>query len=790
MEQLDFLDLIWGSAEGYVQFAQKRKDDAGNRTGDPTDTKAFLWPAERERIGRWINLDDKLEDTLYFAVPLYNKSARQQVNLKAISAVYVDDDGVTGQYAVEPSIRVESSPGHFHNYWVLSESTDPNRALHVGFNISAKHRHDNEFHADMRPDHKFCGTDPGGWDSTQILRIPGSVNNKPEYLEYSEDGKGHRVTWHDSGARYTIEELEAAYPNNADDQYVSAFTLDELPKELPNLEELLSQLGHRQDVIALYMETPTGQGSSSGWDERLFALENALFRMGYRAPEVFVIARSAACNKFARGIRQSDGTFKPRPNPDMDLWRDVYKAEQTHVMRADTHMAVDYNPNLATFDIQAPTDPDALATPVLTKPPAFSMNVLTDEEIERSYQHRTFVDRYLEWATSKTDAAVVFHIASAFTILSLVFGEFGHAAVKYGKVRLNLWFMVMGKTTRSRKSTSRGLMLKLLDGIQTSKFRYDEGSDFTGEGLTNALLEKPKRSSLIHRDEVQGLFKEIGSKNYMSGLNDKLTELYDGWVGGKKRATGGSDVQNTDRVETNFVLFMMGIVTKITDVLTLEDFQSGFLARFIHVIGEPPAKTRETEWLDQAPINEVVHGDPLYLQLCNELMSKRTEWGNKVQDFTTVSIRFEDDAWKRWNDANWDMQQAIIEHERAEILEAALDRMSKSAMKAACLIAMAEGRDKVNMDDVLVSLRYAQDWAVDMVRTSEMVSDSFWKKDLNTLCDLIIAKGGEARWEDIYAKMDKRPNEFAQLVQGMVESGRGLSAVDPSSKTRWLKVTL
>lgn len=783
MEQLDFLDLIWGSAEGYVQFAQKRKDEAGNRTGDPTDTKAFLWPTERERIGRWLNLDEKLEDTLYFAVPLYKASARQQVNLKAISAVYVDDDGVTGEYNLPPSVTVESSPGHRHQYWVLSESADANRALRVGFNISAAHKHDNEFHDDMRPDHKFCGTDPGGWDSTQILRVPGSINNKAQY----GDDFQHRVTWADSGARYTIEELEAAYPNQSGDQYVSAFTLDELPKDLPNLEELLSQLGHRQDVINLYMETPTGQGTSSGWDERLFALENALFRMGYRAPEVFVIARSAACNKFARGIRQADNTFKPRPNPDMDLWRDVYKAEQTHVLRDDTHMAVDYNPNLATFDLQSP---DAPASPVLTKPPAFTMQVLTDEEIQRSYKHKTFIDRYLEWAQSKTDAAVVFHIASAFTVLSLVFGEFGHAAVKFGKIRLNLWFMVMGKTTRSRKSTSRGLMLKLLDGIQTSKFRYDEGSNFTGEGLVNSLLEKPKRSSLIHRDEVQGLFKEINGKNYMAGLSDTLTELYDGWVGGKKRATASDGIANADRVETNFVLFMMGIVSKITDILTLEDFQSGFLARFIHVIGEPPAKTRAAEWLDQAPLNEIVHGDPLYLQLCNELMAKRTEWSNKVPDFNTIAIRFEDDAWKRWNDANWDMQEAIQQHERAEILEAALDRMSKSAIKAAVLLAMAEGREKVNMDDVLVSLRYAQDWAVDMVRSSEMVSESYWKKDLNTLCDLVLAKGGEARWEEIYAKMDKRPNEFAQLVQGMVESGRGQSTIDPTHKTRWIKVNI
>jgi len=789
VEQLDFLDLVWGKAEGFVQFAQKRMDEQGHRTGDPTDTKEYRWPQERDRIGRWFTVNDRLEDTLYFAVPLYSAPQRQQVNLKAISAIYVDNDGVdgsqTGGYALPPSVSVFSSPGHQHDYWVLSEPADPNRSLRLGKIISALHQHDNIAHGDMKPEHKFCGTDPGGWDSTQLLRVPGSINNKPEY----GPGFQHRVAWEDSGARYTIEQLEAAFKVPENFEYVNTFSMEELPSDLPKIEDLLANLGHRQDIIALFSETPSGRGDSSGWDERLFALENELFRMGHGAREVFVIARSSACNKYARGIRNADGTFSPRRNPDLDLWKDVYKAEQTHVMRGSTHTAVDYNPSGSTFAVNGTPAPADESAPVLTRPPAFSMQVLTDEEIGISYSHRTWIDTYIDWATSKTDAAVVYHIASAFTILSLVFGEFGHVGAKFGKIRLNLWFLVMGKTTRARKSTSRNLLLKVLEGLQSSKYQYDEGSNFTAEGLETALLEKNKRSSLIHRDEVQGLFKEINGKNYMAGLNDKLTELYDGRVGGKKRATGGEN-KSSESAETNFVIFMMGIVSKITEILTLEDFQSGFLARFIHVIGEAPARTEESEWLDQAPINEIAQGDPLYVKMVKELMEKRNEWSKKVPDFETRAIRFEDDAWRRWNKANWEMQKAIQLHERAEILEAALDRMSKSALKAAALIAMADGREKVNMNDVLVSLRYAQDWAIDMVRSSELVSESFWKKDLNHLRDLIIAKGGHVKWEEAYSKMDKRPNEFAQLVEGFVQSGMGRSTIDPVSKGRWIEAFL
>ena len=773
-QQLDFLDRVWGDATGFVQLVQKRQDDQGNRTGDPTDGKFFRWPQERERIGRHIML--RTEEDLYFSVPLYSKAQRLQSDVKLISAVYVDDDGVTGEYRLKPSVIVYSSPGHKHVYWALSTPAEPGRALRIGAEISAAHKHDNEAHADMAA-HKFCGTDPGGWDASQILRVPGTLNTKKEY-----GPEPHRVEVEDTGLVYTLEELEAAYPHTQI-EYVSLTNLDEIPAGLPEIEPLLSRLGGRADLIDLFTNEPTGRGNSSGWDERLYALENELFRLGWSASEVYVVALQSACNKFRRGVRNGDGTFTPRPNPDGDLWRDVAKAEQVHGTRGGTWIAPEYDRESA-----MPDNPDEFGvTPEgRPKPPGFTMELLTEEELALVEQHKTFIDTYVSWATSKTDAAYVYHIASAFTILSLVFGEFGHASPKFGKLRLNLWFLVMGKTTRARKSTSRGLMLKVIKGIQTAMYQYDMGSDFTAEGLTASLLDKPRQSSLIHRDEVQGMFKEINTKNYMSGLNDILTALYDGEVNGKVRTGSGMQAG----AEVNFVLFLMGIVSKITDILTLEDFQSGFLSRFIHVIGEAPKRTKESEWLDQAPMNEVMTGDPVYIEMIKDLMLTRTKWQKVAEDRHTVSIRFEDDAWRRWNEANWDLQESVQQHERAEILEAALDRMGKSAIKASALLAMAEGRDKVNLTDVLVALKYMNGWAVDMVRSSELVSESFWKKDMNFLVDLALRKGGTIKWEEAYSKMDKKPHEFTQLVEGAVLSGKLTVQVDASSKSKWLEAKL
>ena len=786
-EQLEFLDHVWGSEPRFVQLVQRRRDSEGKRTGQPTDDKAFRWPDERTRIGRYI--DARLEEELYFAVPGYKKPVRQKEHVEMLNVVYVDDDGVTNPFKLESSFAVESSPGHMHRYWILDKAYNAHDVSMVGREISQHHKHDSEFHNDLleadqkrgEKPHKFCGTDPGGWDLSQILRMPGTLNTKPEY---GPDFK-HRVTvLEETGKVYTLAELQEAYPKTQPD-LIEALPLEQisaLPADMPDHVALLTQLGSRSDLISLIMDEPTGRGNSQGWDERLFALENELFRIGFTTKEVYAIAWHSACNKFKRGIRNADNTFSPRPNPELDLWRDVNKAAQVHQNHQNEWTSPGYDTS-SEVDVQVNGVEARIFDSVK---PTFELDLLTQAEHERISGLITFIDEYVEWATSKTDAAQVYHVASAFTILSVVFGEFGHAFPRFGKLRLNMWFLVMGKTTRARKSTSRSLMMKIIDGVQTDNYKYDEGSDFTGEGLANALLEKPRQSSLIHRDEVQGMFKEISTKSYMAGLSDMLTELYDGVVRGKKRATGG--VTNSDKVETNFVLFLMGIVSKITSVLTLEDFQSGFLARFIHVIGEAPPRTKETEWLDQASPSEIASGDPAYLKIVSNLMRVRAKWQKISPTRHTVAIIFEDDAWRRWNEANWDLQEAIKLHERAEILEAAVDRMGKSAMKAATLLAMSEGRERVNMDDVLVALDYTSRWASDMVRSTEMVSESFWQKDMNMLQDLAIKRGGVIKWEEAYSKMGKQPNEFKNLVEGLAMSGRVLIQTDQKTKTRWIEV--
>ena len=776
-DAVSFIEEFWTGLHGYGELELREKDSDGERTGAPVDTKWFQLPGDLNSgmVQRWVMRN--LEDDLYFTPNSYKRPVRQESEVNQTNFVYADDDGVTGQYRVPPSAEVTTSIGHKHIYWKLDAPVDSRRIKRVGFEIAAAHRHDNEAHGDMKADHKHCGTDPGGWDLVQILRVSGSKNKKNPFVEQivtwetrdDEDGNGL--------VSYTLEGLEAAYPQT-DAKVSIELPEDHLPDEIPDHKILLDRLSGRGDLIALWMNAP---GPNEDWSTRLHALLNALFRQKFTPEEVYSLAWTAQCNKWRRGSRNTNGTFTAYRDPELKLWADVRKAWVTHTEQPD-FFAYETIIDAAQEGVEEDGTP---INPVYrAQHDRLETVLLTPEERDAIKGLRTLVDTYVEWASQKTDAAKVYHIGAIFSIMSLVFGEFGHVEPRFGRLRLNLWFLIAGRTTRSRKSTALKLMLSILSGIQESNhFWYNEGSNFTGEGIDSRLAAKDRRSTLIYKDEIQGLFKEAGAKGYMTGLLDKLTDLYDGRVSGKLRS-GSTD--ETAEFESNFCFFGMGIVDKITSVLTNDDYDSGFAPRFIHVLGETPPKTKESEYLPQMDHAATRGIDPLYQKLMNDILMARTAWEMKVPDYRTVGIRFSDDAWERWNDMKWRMQEIITGTDREKVLEAAVDRLSISVMKASALLAMSDGREQVEVYDVLIAAQYAERWLQDLFDVSERVAESFWKKDLNNVHDLILRKGGRILWQDAYAASGKKPNEFEQMVNGMILSGMITVMIGEEDKKQWL----
>ena len=96
----------------------------------------------------------------YFS-PLRFDGPRQKPHVGRPGVIFADLDGAAVPDKRPPSVLIESSPDHYHAYWFLHEPVDPA-----------------EWEPHARGWSYEIGADKGGWDLTQVLRQPGTLNHK------------------------------------------------------------------------------------------------------------------------------------------------------------------------------------------------------------------------------------------------------------------------------------------------------------------------------------------------------------------------------------------------------------------------------------------------------------------------------------------------------------------------------------------------------------------------------------------------------------------------------------
>lgn len=165
-EQAIFFSAVFGDEAGYVFVSTM--DHAKKARGEPGfwSDRAFAYPAQRREILTFIKEQDANGCDVYFAVQLYGKpDARQKTLVRACPSAWSDLDTATPwEIDPQPSVILETSPGRFHGFWRSPVTMSPYEAEDISRRI-AYAQHDR-------------GADLGGWDLTQVLRIPGTHNHK------------------------------------------------------------------------------------------------------------------------------------------------------------------------------------------------------------------------------------------------------------------------------------------------------------------------------------------------------------------------------------------------------------------------------------------------------------------------------------------------------------------------------------------------------------------------------------------------------------------------------------
>lgn len=724
----EFFDLIFGNAPdgGYVALATYPRGgifDPSPGVG-PTKQLWFSWPQERN--GLVLTVSKNKHADLYVSPVIYKDKdkGRTKENALWVGVNYADADQASPEkFRIRPTVSVETSPGRYHLYWLLANPGTPEEVAENSRNIAYVHKDE--------------GCDTSGWNLGKLLRVPSTRNNKPGL------DQPFTVTAHSDGTMYTSEDILDAYPQ--DGSAPLKVHTGSMPMELPSYDEALSAVAHLKEVTELLhvKGRAPAKGRQGNRSQLMWLLLRKMAEAQIPKSVALVLAWEVAyCKTRIKGRHKTE------------FWREVCKAYE------DSGVDEVGEPKI----------------PVKREERPLALEMLTHSE--REAVPPTILDHYVGWAATKTDAVRQYHEATFLTVLSCVFGEYGRPSVKYESGFLNTWFMVLGGTTKSRKSTVRKMMTRLLRQISDNQFFYDLGSNVTPEGLHNELLKRDGLSSLYHRDEVHGLFSEQKHKHYLAGLQEMMTELYDGTVQGKLRATG--DVTSSQPADTCFAMYMTGVTEHVTESLTLNDFASGHLARFMYVHADPPPTTRESTQIEQS--EEVLDDNGLYVEqedrayelILQQLRTAREWWGSKVPRGQQVKIFWEKDAWSRLNDVRYKALLWANQHRHKSVIEPTIERTLHAMLKIATLLAMAEMQPKVQMRHLLRAMKFTEQCITHLVFVVNRVASTTRSKLLEDILLAVSKNGNRGITQNSLYNQFKDActlNEFSPLVKDLKAAG-------------------
>lgn len=720
----------------------------------------YHWPSEAERMCEVV---EKMSDKdVYWSPMLFHKpstlsSSRHATksNVKCVASVYADLDGLhPDDLFLEPTVLVKSSPEHYHAYWRLSDY----RSL-GNLDLEQLNRGVYQTHADTGVDR--------GWPLAKKLRVPGTMNTKPKYGLPTPVS----VEFNDRES-YSVREFTAAYSPASTPKV-------DLIMEMPEIDQggALKVLYELKDsrIMALYADDPL---PSDDWSALMYSLECSLFEAGVELADVFTVVQDAGCNKFKRDGR-----------PDSDLWiqlqRDKARWEDDQETRADLADAI---------AIEA-VNGESIRIPRLQdeRNGLFWGDVHLINSKYDDVPQNTVVDslaQYMNDMSSRTSKQ--FNYAAAMSIISAVLGSDIRVRTSFGVLSCNLYTLLLGRTTRDKKSTTASYVKHFLRRVG-AEFKLDliGPEDHTPEALAQFCGDKPGESLLVILDEVQDLFaRAMRSGSYMDGEIGFLTKAYDGYIPSIAR----KQKEQKYREETPFSLSIlcMGILDQAAGNLKVEKIASGFIPRCLPVLPEPtdfdPARTMNDFTILSSADNETLQRQDNAFNLNLQLLIRAKHYWRQereaLEPFTVEGedaralIAFDAKALDRICDAGNMCAVLADQHPLySEYLVPCVERLALSMLRMAALIAAAEQQTVVRLRHAVKAIQLAEIHLKAFEVFVACAADSDISKDVAQIEAFLAAQSNKTATKDAVLGHLLRKIDSTRRADEIIDAGARMGRI-------------
>lgn len=279
-QSLKIVSKAWGRQRGYCFFpwisgtATTKKERILSYKEGP----AFVWPRDREKI--LTHLTTHTKDDLYWCPSLFEGPKRRLELAMDEHALWADLDEVNPREIQDypPTIAWETSPGRFQALWLITGGDMQ------GASWAGRENQQLTYH---------LGADQSGWDTTQLLRLPGWNNHKPDYRR--KDGKpvAGKLLW--QGGRQYLPDEFGDLPEVTGS---TGFVGEVLEDEIAHVDRHAVWGRVRLKVSKAVRDLVASRSASGDRSDVLWQIERDLADAGCSVTEIVAITRATVWNKF------------------------------------------------------------------------------------------------------------------------------------------------------------------------------------------------------------------------------------------------------------------------------------------------------------------------------------------------------------------------------------------------------------------------------------------------------------------------------------------------------------
>jgi hypothetical protein len=223
-----------------------------------------------------------------------------------------------------------------------------------------------------------------------------------------------------------------------------------------------------------------------------------------------------------------------------------------------------------------------------------------------------FVSAFVAYARECTDTAHEYFEAVGLLGLAVAMPNLRARLRQYpAGLTTGFYGILIGDSTRSRKTSTIGLGLDLLDEAVPDCLLAEQASP---EAFVEQLAARSHNSSLWAVDEFGETLDKLHHSKYMAGLRGLMLTLYEGRNYSYKRTTKrtkkGEPIDDSLRVDSPNLAILGATTPSIFEIVTARDVSSGFMARFAVVMptSRPPRRGLEEPTADLVSLRATLAG--------------------------------------------------------------------------------------------------------------------------------------------------------------------------------------